>query len=652
MLDVVLLLAVLVVAVAAGAGFLAATGWQAEDRAEGAIAAAAAGLGLLSYITLGLAAAAHLRLGILLGVGAGVLVFGARPVLRLLPRRWPRPRWWEAAGGIVALGIVGAVVVCALAPAVGGDQTKYQLVYPKLYARAGRLVDTPWSFWGSMQYLVNFLFAAAFTIRGDALARLLNIATGVLAALALYGMGRRHLSRPVGGLAALLFFTMPITCAQMMRAWVDLGLTLFALLGCWAFVDWWREGRRGDLGRAALMAGFAAGSKIMGLLVPALLGIGVLVAGASRCAARRPGAAAGGGLGRALAAGLFFGAVALAAAAPCYLRNALTTGNPIYPFGYRVFGGTNWSGAAADYLDSYYRQYRATYARRRRGGVYEGAALVRFPWDLTMHPDSFENGARPSYDLGPVLLAFLPALVVVRKRRRVVLALAAFGAAYVAIVAVGAWAHPRYVLPGLVLLYLPAAVAMWRLLGRRPALLVGVAVVTVAGNLLLSAKLLAPRWPDQLSVALGRMSRDDYLRRHSSRYPFWAYANGVVPPDGRVLVLAKIPHPYYIERPYVLASYLEQGLIDYRTLAGPRDLAARARSLGVTHVAVKLAALSAAGDPFEARVTALWREFLAGCEPMGTVGGYRLYRLPETGVNAGREGAPAARPVRATRRFV
>src|SRR5581483_10515604 len=55
------------------------------------------------------------------------------------------------------------------------------------------LVPTPWSFWGHMQYLQNFVFAVAFALRGDVLARLLSGTFGVLATLALAALVRRHL---------------------------------------------------------------------------------------------------------------------------------------------------------------------------------------------------------------------------------------------------------------------------------------------------------------------------------------------------------------------------------------------------------------------------------------------------------------------------
>ena len=77
--------------------------------------------------------------------------------------------------------------------------------------------------------------------------------------------------------------------------------------------------------------------------------------------------------------------------------------------------------------------------------------------------------------------------------------------------------------------------------------------------------MLRPMWPDQVRVALGRMAPGAFLDKYSERYVFWHQANRAIR-SPVVLVLEKIPHPYYIERPFVLLSYLEQGLVDYRTV--------------------------------------------------------------------------------------
>jgi hypothetical protein len=158
----------------------------------------------------------------------------------------------------------------------------------------------------------------------------------------------------------------------------------------------------------------------------------------------------------------------------------------------------------------------------------------------------------------------------------------------------------------------------------------------VAGNLaLIALRLARPMWPDQVRVALGRMDDATFLRRYSPRWVFWNEANAAIPADGRVVVLEKIPHPYYIERPFVLLSYLEQGLVDYRAVPSADDLASKIRQLGVGYVAVDVEGLQAREDPYEERVTGIWRDLVAGSgPPVVEAGGFALYALPPAAAGA------------------
>jgi len=616
MIDLGLLVLVLTAAAAGGLLCLRVVGALPADEADWLVAGVAAGFGVAATASLGLAALDALRPVPIACVGVVVVALGRRILVRAL--RAVDGRRLGAAWPLllVCAAVLAAEAIAMVAPPVGGDQTKYQLAYPRLYAAAGGLVPTPWSFWGQMQFLQNFLFAIGFALSDGALARYLNGAFGVLTALALGALTRRHLGEESGPAAAALFFTLPITWSMMTHAGSDMPVVLYGCLALGALLDWTETGRSADVRRAGLMAGLAGASKVMGLLVPALTGGALLVLLLRRALPLRRAAA--------LVAG--FAVVAVLAATPCYVRNAVDTGNPIYPFGFQVFGGRHWSAAASEYLADYYRQYQSTYATRRDGEPYAGLAVVRFPWDLTMHPESFENAARATLDVSPFMLAFAPALLLVRRRRPKVLAAAGLGFAYAAIISTGAWAHPRYVLPGVALLLAATVPAAPLLLGRRLAAVV--VALTIAGNLALVSRYLGTMWPDQLRVAVGRLAPGDFLRRYSPRYAFWERANVAVPPAGRVLVLEKIPHPYYIERSFVLGSYLEQGLIDYRAIESTAALADAARNLGVSHVAVDLSSLSAAGDPFEASVGRLWRGFIAAeCDPVLREGEYGLYVL-------------------------
>src|SRR5207253_6130205 len=135
-------------------------------------------------------------------LAAIAVLAGAREVVEAvaaLDRRALRRNWPVV---LVCAVVLAAELPAMLAPPVGGDQTKYQLVYPRLYAAHGGLVDTPWSFWGHVQFLPNFVFALGFAAGGEVLARLLNAAFGVLATVAFARLVGGRLAAGAGALGA------------------------------------------------------------------------------------------------------------------------------------------------------------------------------------------------------------------------------------------------------------------------------------------------------------------------------------------------------------------------------------------------------------------------------------------------------------------
>jgi hypothetical protein len=624
MIDAVILVGVLVALYGFGRRCLRAVPFA--DGLEEGLYALGLGLGLLAYATLALGVAGLLNRPALLATLIGGAWFGRREIVAGFARGRRAARAWADHG---PLGERIAVLACtalllvecllAMAPVVGGDQTKYQLVYPRLFAEAGGFVATPWSFWGYMQYLMNMLFTAAFVLSGDVLARFMNVAYGVLATLAVFTLGRRFFGRAVGAWAALLFFVMPFTATLMIRAWVEFALGLYVLLAVHAVLAWRESGKGAWLALGGVMGGLAAGTKLMGVLAPALLGAVIVVTAFPL-----------GGVRGALRAVAGFGLVAMLVASPCYLRNAAATGNPIFPFGYGVFGGANWSAEAARGLDDYYAAYRETHAQKRGAGAY-GSWLeaLRFPWDATMAPHAFEKVGRYAYDVGPFLLAFVPGVLLLR-RAPTAWILAGLGLAYSAIVVLGMWAHPRYIHPTLPLFLIVAVSTVWTL-SAASRVARWVVVLVLASTALLqgvtSLRVVAPLVPDSARVATGLMSEDAFLRRYERRYPLWDLVNREMPENGNVLILAMIPHPYHLTRPFTLASPLEQGAIDYRRLHSVDDLQAALVPFGVTHVVREPEDAKAASNPVGDKVLALWDGLLARSEKVGETTTGALYRI-------------------------
>ena len=185
MIDLVLLGVLLAASGAAGMLVLRAMDALPRRADEHLLAAIATGLGIASGLALLLAALHVLRPWPFAVAAVVALVAGGADFVRALRAVRRRAARSRGRSSRVCAVVLVAEAPTWFAPPVGGDQTKYQLAYPRLWAMAGGLVDTPWCFWGSQQWLQNFLFVLAYAVRGENFARCVNAASGVLAAIAL-----------------------------------------------------------------------------------------------------------------------------------------------------------------------------------------------------------------------------------------------------------------------------------------------------------------------------------------------------------------------------------------------------------------------------------------------------------------------------------
>ena len=293
------------------------------------------------------------------------------------------------------------------------------------------------------------------------------------------------------------------------------------------------------------------------------------------------------------ALGLFC-VVALLVAAPWYARNVAFTGNPVYPFAYRLFGGPDASSGVG------WNEWRAAwYARAGSGLGSDLLAWLRLPWTLTLglRDMNFYDGR-----MGPLFLLALPFLIAwsLRLLRRpgphtqgmgmlIVFALAQYLLWAVGAIHSQSLFQSRLLLPAFVALCAPMA-HVYDELGvvDTPALslrrLIGLSVVLVlAANL--CYQFLDTLRARPLPVLLGEESREAYLARTlGAHYGAMELVNERVPEEGRVLLLWE-PRSYYSRRWAQPDAILDRwAWLLYRHRADLAAIAAELEEEGYTHV--------------------------------------------------------------------
>ena len=273
---------------------------------------------------------------------AAAIVGGGLALLAIAFPRGMLPRWsWRIAHPVLAsvCGLVLLVTfVGATTPSRDFDVREYHLEGPKEWSQTGQIVRLDHNVYTSFPTLAEMLTLEQFSLAGGpnqqwakAVAWLFVPITASL----LLAFGRRWSSR-VGWLAAAIYLTVPWAGVMAEVAYVEGPFCLFALAALLAAID--AQGRgwtMPDGVRVGVLAGAACAVKYPGVVYVAI----PLIALVGWQAIRRRAswltvATALGGIG------LVFG--------PWLLKNAIETGNPVYPLASSIFGGV---GLDADWVE-------------------------------------------------------------------------------------------------------------------------------------------------------------------------------------------------------------------------------------------------------------------------------------------------------------
>lgn len=546
---------------------------------ESIVFAAGVGLGLCSFATLALGLGGLLQRELFWALlVAGLFVMRREAVA--LARRMRAVDWqlqssferFLAAFTLISLLIA---LLFALAPPVAWDAQTYHLVEAKVALAQGRITAPPDILYFSFPSLVEMLFLAAMTLKGDVAAQLLHWQFLLLSSGAVLAFGARFFNARVAWLSCALLVAVPSLLTISTYAYVDLGLLFCTFAAFYAILAARETLEPAWFALAGMCAGFAMGVKYTAAIVPvALFTLLLLSAETRRRSVLR-------GYGAFLLCSFVF-------ALPWYLRNLVFTGNPVYPF---VFGGPYWDAFRGNW-----------FGRFGTGMLNTPLAILTAPWDATILGREGELGYEAT--IGPLILALVPLLLFLRSRRdepRVpVRELAVFAGILYAFWLAGIagskllW-QTRLLFPAFPVLALLAALAFDRLaqldlkqfsLQRFARLVVLLVLGLTALNYLIGFGT-----HSTLPYLLGAETRDDFLARSLQGYgSALGYVNSNLPSSAKVLFLWE-PRVYYARRAVQPDAILDGFMHLYSQHPDAAGAAAALCQAGYTHVLVNRAGL-------------------------------------------------------------
>jgi hypothetical protein len=437
------------------------------------------------------------------------------------------------------------------------------------------------------------LFAVAMAFTSDVGAQLVHCLQMLLTALLIVAWGRRLGSRRGGLWAAALWLGTPLVVWMGGAAYVDLGLALFVTAALYTW-EVRAPGEARGLWITGAFAGFAAGTKYLGLLFVAGLGLLALVEAARH---RRPAV---------------FVALALAAVLallPFYGWIYAETGSPVFPFYPQLFGDSEWQ------TDIDRGRTAASELERIATGAVD---LLRVPWDAVFHRQRFSHQAPTS----PFLILLLPTagLLALRRpdSRRLLAWTAVYGLFWLTTVR-----DLRFLLAVLPALAVALMASLDRAFVRRPppswATVLAAALLLAPGTVYACVKL-GERGPPPTAAA----ARREYLLEQVPGYAAIAHLNRKHGDSYTVYGLSR-PRLHYHADGRFLGSRL--GPYEYRKVRSAfgdgRELYRRLTAFGVDYL-LYVETPASGTLPRDAAFAELFAEELAG-------DGFVLYRLAEAG---------------------
>jgi hypothetical protein len=501
--------------------------------------------------------------------------------------------------GVSILVILITEIILSLVPPTARDELTHHLAIPRLYARAGRIIEVPMAPYSYYPMLLDMLYTPWVHWGYDSIPKLIHALFAFLTGVSLYAYLSRRMNAVYGLLGFFFFISVPAVLRLSHWAYVDLGVTFYATASLLCLLRWREEknGRRWLL-LAALSAGFAVAAKPNGLVAWLLLFFLLLWVSVRETEK---------GWGKIFSQCILFAVVGALPYFPWLVKNWLQTGNPFFPLLAGFFPAKpGVEAGTAIYVDL------GVFAKR---DLLYGESW----WEIAALPLRLFFSGRdddPQYFdgvLSPALILLLPWAFKGKwlEEKKLLMGFALLFLLYALFLAD---LRVRYVLPivpPLVILLIYGVFNVYLRI-KRPAYLFGVLLCFAAFHGYYLWRYFQAA--DPLGYVTGRESRTAYLTRVLPEYAAFQYVNRTLSPTAKIYLLFVGRRGYHCQRDYFhdggeLPGFLLGAI---RSAKEPAEMARQFKTKHLTHLLVRdellLRFLSDNLDPAQQR---LWDAFVA-----------------------------------------
>ncbi len=597
-----LLLACTLVALAGGLGRLIFGERLPFSPAENTALQMGIGMGILSIVVL--AAGLFGFIGVWqawAALGLGVLLL-CKPISdwlvgwRNVFRSDPPSSAVEKASRWLVLFLVAIAALQALAPPLAWDSLVYHLQLPRLYLQMGRIEHISDFFFAGFPQLAEMMFTWAMALRTGTTAATLGWVVGVIAAFGAGGFAGRLVGKEYRWIAPAILLSGSSISRGLSWAYIDLWVLFFSLA---AIIMLDQHGRTKEIAwvsYAAVFTGLAFSTKYTaGMMIPVgmIYLFVVYLQGRQLTRPTKIQIPSGEGLLSRIKHPysqswnflykpiLLFVCISLLIVSPWFVKNIITTGNPLDPFFF--------DGRGTNELHFIFYQY----------DLYERTLLdhLLLPFESTIF--GIQGGPIFNTSISPLFLALIPGVILgwgslQEENRKSIVRLATISVAVWFF-----WGLASHISPALTIsrhyyLIFPALVILasfgLECIGRIELrsiqigwvvrfLVMFVIVLTMISEVLNFAK------TDPIRILAGIQTPEEYLDEELGWFePAMQTVNSL--PEGSKVAMFWEPRSYYCEIPCSPDVILDRWWYLMRTAGGADEAVSQLRSQNYTHVLV------------------------------------------------------------------
>jgi len=479
---------------------------------------------------------------------------------------------------LVSLSIVSWLIIAALAliafghfliaisPLITWDAATQHYLVPKIWLQSGRIVAIDRIIFAEYPSTIELLYMMGLQLGSEWAANIVGWSLSVLLGLAIFSFTSDRINPRAGLIAAVVFFSMPLTIEIFTGGLIDIGYSLFCLMSFWMYLDYRKTENKSRLILAGLFAGWALGSKHLAVEFLAAVFLGVVIYDLFNKKISFKNWMSHFGI-------LFV--LALAVALPWYIKSYIHTGNPIHPFLPGLFYG--WREVKEPI--SVHAWSRPDYSRTI-------ISFLSYPWKLTTDFKFIDFWVM---GISPLFVGTLPLWWFYRKRfpkpffPLMILVIAVFMFIAYKI----APSSTRYMLPIFCLMSVLTAACLgyiiddFKRFGK--ALVVLVLIVPFVFNIFVIAK----RVRDVLPVLTGKQTIEQLYRAKFDGYSAIEWINNNLPDDA--VILTTDPKGYFLEREFYIGTAGKQSQILPPWSEKSSDVVLKGwQELGITHLLFNL----------------------------------------------------------------